>query len=764
MMKIDRQDFLVFIGFLGLVLLFFSRFLTADQIFAFKDLSRYFYPLRYLMVEQVKAGSLPLWNPYIFCGFPLLATLQIGFFYPLTLIYYLLPFNLAFNYYIILHYFLAACFMYLLLRYFKLRLEASFAGGLIFAFSGYLLSVSNMNTSLSSVIWLPLVLIFFDKSINVGTGLVPVRNNGQPQGLSLHNVVVLAILLALQFLGGEPTIIYVTLIFLVAYGAVFAGSWRAFGRSVLGLGQAGLITLGLVAIQLLPFLELAKYSDRVARTAYDIVTFRSFPPRELINFIFPYFFGNPAQFGGFTETLIGKGFQDWLISPYLGILPLVFVFLAFDKNKKLAKFFLITSLVALLLAFGKYTPLYHLVYFIPGISMIRYPVKYLFLVTFCLVILSAMGFDQLLSAFDHNKERLRRLLRVLWLGLSVLSLLFLLLYFLRNELFVFLAKNYSTNMPQYFFDLLASIIEFNLLSFFFVIVYLFAFSLLLLMAYQGRIKKTLFAALVVLLVAADLFSNSSTIAVPVSARVFSQVPENYQILQQDKGLYRFFYTPELEKENRLILGKDYDDALLETRDNLTANWHIPYYFFDFYGYESIKPMGLFEFYRQSFKKDKLMKNLRFLSRYNVRYIAASESLRSPFLKLLRHKKKYGLEVYLYENQNVLPRAYVLYGNKGPESRWTRVETSKYSPNEIIISAKLNEPGRLFLSDAYYPGWQVYVDGRRTKIDREAKYFRSVKLEPGQHQVRFVYSPLSLKLGAVISLLTVLSLIILIPIL
>ncbi|MDD5593958.1 MAG: hypothetical protein PHG97_04400, partial [Candidatus Margulisbacteria bacterium] len=113
-----RKDLLAVVLFLLTTLLFFARFLTGEQIMAFKDLSRYFYPLRYLMVAQVMSGHLPLWNPYIYCGFPLLATLQICFFYPLTVVYYLLPFNLGFNYYIILHYFLAACFMYALLRYF----------------------------------------------------------------------------------------------------------------------------------------------------------------------------------------------------------------------------------------------------------------------------------------------------------------------------------------------------------------------------------------------------------------------------------------------------------------------------------------------------------------------------------------------------------------------------------------------------------------------------------------------------------------------
>ena len=107
----------------------------------------------------------------------------------------------------------------------------------------------------------------------------------------------------------------------------------------------------------------------------------------------------------------------------------------------------------------------------------------------------------------------------------------------------------------------------------------------------------------------------------------------------------------------------------------------------------------------------------------------------------------------------MPRAYVLYGNKGPKWAWTPVKMVKYSPTEVIISARLKQKGRLFLSDLYYPGWQAYVDEKQTKIDREKKFFRSVKLGAGKHMVRFVYSPLSFWLGAVISSLTVLGLIV-----
>lgn len=740
-MKIAKKDFLVSSLFLLLILFFFSRFLSGTNIIAFKDLSRYFYPLRYLMVEQVKAGHFPLWNPYIFCGFPLLATLQVCFFYPLTLIFYLLPYNLAFNYYFILHYFLAANFMYWLLRYFKLSRAASFLGGVIFAFSGYLLSVSNMNTSLSSAIWLPLTVLFFDRMI---------------RKTDFFNITVLAILIALQFLGGEPTIIYITCFFLFIYGLVFSPTKL---KSTLGLALAGLIALGIVAVQLLPFIELSRLSDRIVRTSYDIVTFRSFPPRELLTFIFPYFFGNPAQFGGYTETLLGKVYQDWLISPYLGILPLILVWLAFRKNRSFSWFLSGTVAVSLFLAFGKYTPFYRIIFLIPGISMIRYPVKYLFLTTFCLTILASFGFQWLLDIFDEQRAKFLGVIKGALSVFVILSLIFIPLYAFRLKIYEFFANKYANNIPPYFFDLLASIISFNLTSLLFVILYLLGFSLILWMAYKGKIKRIIFVFLIIVMVIADLFANGYNIIIAAKAKIYETDTANYQILKKEKGLYRFFYTPEQERASRVIYGGNYNDALINAKDNLAANWHIPSHLFDFYGYESVKPMIFFNYYQSNLKKDKLIKNLKYLSLFNVKYVSSMEELKAPYLKLLRHKYKYGSNYYLYENKKVLPRAYVLGKNNKPDLFNSSVKIVGYQPNQVNLKVVLQNKGILFLSDAYYPGWKVFVDGREGQLLRVNELFRGVELAPGKHRVKFVYDPFSFKLGGLISLLTVAGLII-----
>jgi hypothetical protein len=735
--KLDRKDLFAVLLFLIVSLVFFASFLTGDLIMAFKDLSRYFYPLRYLMVAQVKSGHLPLWNPYLFCGFPLLATLQVCFFYPLTLIYYILPFNLAFNYYIILHYFLAACFMYALLRHFKLESAPAFFGGLIFAFSGYLLSVSNMNTSLSSVIWLPLVVLVWDRIVN---------NLGNRR----LNVAVSSLLLALMFLGGEPTILYTTGWFLFFYTLVFA---KEKLKSLAALLFSCLLAGGLVAVQLVPFLELARLSDRVVRTGFDLVSFRSFPPRELLTFIFPYFFGNPTQFGGYTETLLGKTYQDWLISPYLGVLPLVFTF--FAKRDKLGRFLWATALISLLLAFGRYTPLYQLLYYcLPGISLIRYPVKYLFLTTFGLSFLAALGLAQLIGFWAGETQAYRRALKFVlpiiaaWLALSLTG------YFFLGQLIGFFSRQYSASIPAIFFTILENIIRFNLQSFFNAAAYFVVFAALLWAAARSRISRKVFSFSLILIAAADLLANGYSIVVAAPAQVYASVPTNYLYILKDRGLNRMFYTPETAKANQLLASGDtYSEALFNAKDNFSADWPVLYQLFDFSGYESIEPYQFSQFYKHELATDKLKHNLKYLPLLNVKYIIASRPLNYPELKFLRHKAKFGQNIFLYEEKKVLPRAYFLNSHNGPDLKVGKAEIDFYRPGFISLKTSAKAAARLFLSEAWYPGWRVLVDGKSAEIIKAEQFFQAIDLPAGEHEVKFVYDPWSFKLGAGISLLT-----------
>ncbi|MBN9081416.1 MAG: hypothetical protein BGP04_24335 [Rhizobiales bacterium 62-17] len=64
----------------------------------------------------------------------------------------------------------------------------------------------------------------------------------------------------------------------------------------------------------------------------------------------------------------------------------------------------------------------------------------------------------------------------------------------------------------------------------------------------------------------------------------------------------------------------------------------------------------------------------------------------------------------------------------------------YRNTEVVIEASSPEGGWLVLNDVWHPWWQVEVDGVPATLLRADVIFRVVELPPGQHQVRFVFRP------------------------
>jgi hypothetical protein len=87
-----------------------------------------------------------------------------------------------------------------------------------------------------------------------------------------------------------------------------------------------------------------------------------------------------------------------------------------------------------------------------------------------------------------------------------------------------------------------------------------------------------------------------------------------------------------------------------------------------------------------------------------------------------------------------------------------VEILSYEPERVVISANLVEEGYLVLTDTYYPGWRALADGLETPIYRANLLFRAVYLPAGQQRIEFIYDPRSFKMGAAISLATLLGLV------
>ena len=79
----------------------------------------------------------------------------------------------------------------------------------------------------------------------------------------------------------------------------------------------------------------------------------------------------------------------------------------------------------------------------------------------------------------------------------------------------------------------------------------------------------------------------------------------------------------------------------------------------------------------------------------------------------------------------------------------------YTNREVVLQTAIAEPSWLVLNDSYFPGWKAWirpssdpnVAERELTVMRVNGNFRGVRLEPGDWQVRFRYSPTSFQLGA-----------------
>jgi hypothetical protein len=110
--------------------------------------------------ESLRAGELPLWNPYIFAGQPFLAAGQNAALYPFGILFLVLPLTHAYAVFAALHYWLAACAMYFLARVLGLRPFAATVSGILFAFGGFMVVSVVFPMVVSAAAWLPAILAF----------------------------------------------------------------------------------------------------------------------------------------------------------------------------------------------------------------------------------------------------------------------------------------------------------------------------------------------------------------------------------------------------------------------------------------------------------------------------------------------------------------------------------------------------------------------------------------------------------------------------
>ncbi len=255
-----------------------------------RGLSPYWGDLTYLHqgwraapAELIQGGRAPLWDPSLYLGMPMAASMQGGLFYPPGILFDVFGFATATALFEALHVFLAGWLAALWLRSLRLNWGASVGGGLSFAFGGLMISRLPLLNHLATLAWAPGLLLFFRR----------------PSAL--------AAVLALAFLSGYPTFLPGMALVAWALAALLRAPTAPPMTRWVGIWAAALaLAVSLSAAQLFPALELAVHSRRAVGVE----------PTEALNWSFAY--GDLRQwlsplFGEFRSAV------DWWRCVYLGL-------------------------------------------------------------------------------------------------------------------------------------------------------------------------------------------------------------------------------------------------------------------------------------------------------------------------------------------------------------------------------------------------------------------------------------------------------------
>lgn len=373
-----------FVALAALLLLFFHRIAFTNLILARGDTFLYFYPYWDAAAAALREGRVPLWNPALFMGAPLLANSQVGFFYPLNWAPWLaLATPYAVKASILLHLFLAAAGAFLAARR---VLALSRAGALVtavtFALGGYLTAQVEHVNQLQGLAWLPWFLLVLGRPDD---GLWPTR---------LRRALLVGLLFALQLLAGHTQTAFITgiALFLWLSGQLLEERLRRRAESGLHVGRFVPLVLGaavafaVAAVQLLPTLELTTLSSRQG----------GLPANEVLSFSL-----HPLLL---TRALL-PAYGQALFSEYTAVLPLTALALAtvgawqWRRRAGVLPALLWVAL-GLVLALGVFTPVYWLLARLPGFDLFRVPARWLVLYALGVALLAGVGWDVVRAATE----------------------------------------------------------------------------------------------------------------------------------------------------------------------------------------------------------------------------------------------------------------------------------------------------------------------------------------------------------------------------
>jgi hypothetical protein len=774
---------------------FFWPAVTQQGVFFLGDTSHHYVPRLAYTGEAFRSARLPLWNPRLGLGQPHIGDpAALALYPPGVLLFTLLPAPAALNLMVLGHVLLAALGTAAYTRALGLSPPGAALAAVCFAFGGWMLTHTEHVNVLVGAAFLP-VFLWRTEAALAASGRRALASEA----------IVTALITAPYLLGAHPQMAVYACLGIAVYGAVRAAllrppgaTFRALCPRLFALAAGAVLGAGLAAIQLLPMAEAIALSNRGIALEPDVALAYSYPPEQLVTLVAPNYFGQEPGFAPW-----GRGaYREMTL--YVGLLPLALsgFGVASARHDPRARLLLLLFGLGLVLAMGSFTPLYPALARLPPLRLARFPVRFLAFSALGLAGLAGLGLDDWTRRAENYRSRVRWLARAALVVLAGVLAVNLVLWRPATALRVtawLLRALYPTaeDEPEWWTYAADQIFGLDHLPGFGLAFFLGAFVLLAAAWRRGRLSRTAFFAAVFATAISNLWLFSRTLArlATTEPRLYTQPSLTAARMQRESAGARmmFFMVSDSEEYRRRIVLPNRKARYLNYETLLREGLRGA--FASLFGLRTLeataltppsqidllRQLGGYQPYDLAGKgQERRELNVSLLSRLGGDYVTALAPLSDPRLRLLQD----GAIVKLYRNEAALPRAYVASGFEVVPDEATRLarlaaedadprvalleespgflpgpavsaETAIASdaPEDVAVDTRLSAAGILVLSDAFYPGWGVEVDGAPRPLLRVNHGVRGVALAAGRHRVRFRYRARMVVLGAEAGLLS-----------
>lgn len=728
-------------------------------------------PWRYYSYHELRRGLFPFYNPYEYGGLPFFANDQSAVLSPYNLIGLLFHFKTGFLIIAILKLAVAALGMYFFLSLFSLSEPAVLLGSIAYTFSA--LMVTWLYHPVSAVVSLMPWLFWAGERL-----LRSAEDTGGRR--TFGAMLVLAMVTALSFFAGhsETTVnIVLGLLVYMTAGVFVKSSKRAKAGFYFG---AALVIGGLLAmVHILPFLQLLVHSEpfyfrsHMFHNSSDAAT-SQFPLSALVTWLVPNFWGNPS-YNYFTLNRLIFLFERYT---YIGIAPLLLglstLGLLKTQYKRLLPFWI-------MIVFG-----FGIAYGIPVFSWLAgLPVikagssaRYAFLMEFGLSALSAFGLNAITSYPEEKLQGHRKNTKV-FIVAGIVSMLAVLLYRVARSNIGLAAGLFTTiSFSGRLAWLTPERLGFIVIQIVIALLFVTSSVWFIRNAHRKSLDRRLVYGGLILLTVVDLFIFGIGYNPDVPAKDFyPKTPLIDRLLTLDTKNYTFFAPG----------------------NTIPADIAVIYHLRDFRGYDMIVSERYQRFIDLLFPgtnpvlgvggwlwwKDLPEPVLASVAgiKYFVLPAGADPNRQGNYFTMTGD---YGA-LALWDNTLARPIAYAasrvipsasgagtlrLLSGFTVSDIGTAVvqdlhEYHDYTPDSVHITMMTDTPGRyrflvnarsdgfLVFNQPLYPGWHAERNGKPLHVYTVNYLFQGVKLVPGTYTIEFDYMPRVFVIGAALSIITAL---------